>query len=655
MIRPRLLIDPGSAGSSDASVRRVSLPRLDDLRLSAATDRRDQLITSLIKTAESQCAEEPWTPATPLPQRDAAEVERKNREYALVGLTASRILDGSLAALLLDRRDLAESVLLQIETIYDRSVWEEIEDQTHLFHGDHCSLRSGQLAFAIGLAYDWLYQLLTSSERARIISGFHDRFTLQFRDALKYRDRWVDFNNNFVTAIFGGFSVAGMAFDGDYSEASWLIDTGSSRIDAYVDGLFGPEGEFDESVQYSSSVSALVSVLLVRRSYENSERCLTGVPLEKYLEWYIHATLPPGRIVGFGDPGVDMPPVLTSAAAGAALYRNPVFQWFYEEYADKALPSHRNLSFETILYDPAVKARSPEGVLPRGRAYREFAGIVTSRNRWIEPDSIVYAKCGCELNHGHADWGQLCIDGSNERLVVDLGSTPGYPRADSHKYYNYQQWGHNVFFVGDPDSGGTPIPSRDLRKTGCGGRLSESRFDETLGSCFRFDLSNAYPSGVEVKRSVVHLFPRVVVVLDSLKNDEEEIPISLRWHLAECPQSDDSGNFFIERNGVHLSGLVAVISGDLEVRAGHHAYCHPYNRNAHGELYSQRNEPYVEAAGTAKRCSILTLFCVGTNAGWAHHSPNWSIETGEGNVEITLTEEDTLSVVKNVNEIAIDW
>ena len=115
----------------------------------------------------------------------------------------------------------------------------------------------------------------------------------------------------------------------------------------------------------------------------------------------------------------------TQFAAVAAALRDPILQWFYLQYADGVLPGHRKLALEVLFYDATLPAESPDGHLPLGRAYHAEAKLISSRSSWdpVSCTSAVYSKAGREDNHGHPDWGQVCIDGAGERLIDDLGST----------------------------------------------------------------------------------------------------------------------------------------------------------------------------------------------------------------------------------------
>lgn len=632
MKRPHLFLSPEQA---------PGLRTVDDVRAGIREGHAGRLWDDLAAKVDRESADDPWTPESPLPDRSPDQVRHANREYDLVAMTSNRILDAALVALIREDRKPVDSLLGQLRSLYDVAEWPEIEDETHLAHGDHCSLRRGQLAVAIGLAYDWAHPILRADERRFILDGFHARFTNAFRASLHAGDRWVNWRQNFCSCIYGGFAIAGMAFADDYRESEWLVDTGRAAMDDYLGRLFGPEGEFNESVQYAGSAAAVTDYLMAERAVDpTSTRSLTDIRFDAFCRWYMYFTLPPGRVAGFGDPRPDMQPVVFHYAALASALRDPVFQWYYLQYADRSEATHRRRALELLAYDPTLEPESPDGRMPLGRAYPNRARLISSRSSWDPDDatSVVYAKAARESNHGHADWGQICLDGHGERLLIDLGSPPGYPRTDRHRYYNYQQYGHNVFVFGDGETGGISLAETDRA-----GDVTFAEFDDASGSAWRIDLSAVYDDVHAVTRTVLHLFPRTLVVLDDAHLVSPSA-ISLRWHTPVPPALDDDGTLAFSHGRAALSGLIHRLDGTANIAVGHHAYASPYDRNALGDPYEQRHEPFVELTAHDDRCRVISLFCVedaGDDPGrWERRGDGWEHATKEGVVRVTLVDDE---------------
>jgi hypothetical protein len=251
------------------------------------------------------------------------------------------------------------------------------------------------------------------------------------------------------------------------------------------------------------------------------------------------------------------------------------------------------------------------------------------------------------MNHSHPDWGQVCLDGYGERLLRDLGSPPAYPRDDRDRYYNYQQWGHNVLVFGKNETGGVPFSKRDLA-----GDIVDARFDDVLGGIWKMDLTNVYDEARKVTRTVVHLLPRVLVIVDEAEL-HSEMEISLRWHTAAPPEILGEGHMRIDGDHASLAGWVGRFDGEAKLDARQHAYVAPYNVDALGDTQPQRHEPFVELAMVGDRCKITSLFCVEAEDGkpnlWRQTDNEWQIQTEEGLVQVSTTR-DRLRVLRGDDE-----
>ncbi len=562
-----------------------------------------------------------------------------NRSYTVVARAANRILDMAMVGMVTEEQRYVDSALAQIMALFDEEQWPEWSDQAHLNKGLNADLRHGQLVMPVALAYDWLYTQLTPEQRKNIIEGL-DRYAIKpYKAGFEAKEQWSRRRSNWMTVVLGGFGIAGMALGGDHPESEVLVNNSLDQMLAYLD-IIGPDGEFNESVQYAGSMSYVIRYLLaLKYSGVKEGNPFDDERITKFYRWYMQMTFPPGRVAGFGDPGADMPPVVVPAAAVAGATQDPLLQWFYEQYNHKMLASHRNRSLELLYYDASLKAQSPQGILPLAKAYQNQGKLVSSRSSWdpVSTPSVVYGKAGREAFHGHADWGQLCLDGYGERLVVDLGSPPGYPNGNYQFYYNYQQFGHNIFVIGENDTGGVSVKAK-----GHNGKFKWTKFDEERGAAWAIDLSGVYGENTDVTRTVVHLLPRVAVVLDQAVVPEQQ-PISLRWHLAKESVPDASGTFGFVAGRARLAGKMVRLDGEGRFIASNHAYEEPYNKHRLGTVFKQRHEPYIELKVEDNTCTVLSLFAVQESATeeatWENISDKaWVINTTEGRVEVQVTQ-----------------
>ncbi len=239
----------------------AGLRSLSQVRSALCEGRAAELWRKLQAKVAAESVQDAWTPKSPLAERPADAIAHADREYNLIALVTNRILDGAFAALITDDSSQAAAVLRQIGSLWDDDAWPDFEAFSHLRHGDHCSLRRGQLSLAIGLAYDWMHHLISPKQRRCMIDGYDRRFTEAFRVAHECGDRFTRMSNNFVPVIYGGFAIAAMAFGNDYERGDYLLQLCRPKMQVYAETLFGPEGEFPESMQYGASTADVVQYL----------------------------------------------------------------------------------------------------------------------------------------------------------------------------------------------------------------------------------------------------------------------------------------------------------------------------------------------------------------------------------------------------------
>jgi hypothetical protein len=329
----------------------------------------------------------------------------------------------------------------------------------------------------------------------------------------------------------------------------------------------------------------------------------------------------------------------------AAANRDSVLQWFYLNYPPRG--QLRSLPWMLLWFDATVEPTSPEGKIPHGRAFRTHGAAISSRTDWNPRSTAcaVYGKAAVEHYHEHHDAGQVCIDGYGKRLIVDLGSpAPGYPAdffapASRYKYYNASSWGHNVLVFGGREM---------AAKRGQSANILAAEFDDERGGFWQLDLTDLYDGVKRVVRTVVHLNPAIVVVLDDavLERDEE---ISLRWHTIDRCEPDNEGRFRVEAGNVHLAArVVRLDAGEIAHTRREHEYHPPYNRYRLGTLLNQRHESFVAAKLRDDKCRLLSLFAVfppgETAQTWEQESGNWVIHTPDGRVSATV-KTDLLEIV----------
>ncbi|MBN4073940.1 heparinase II/III family protein [bacterium AH-315-E10] len=544
------------------------------------------------------------TPSSMCAERRARHAEIKNCDYIIVNEAGQRIQRAALMCLLTDDIRFKDDALVQLRSILSEDEWPDWRDQAHPNYP--VDLRTGQFMHAVGQAYDWLHNVLSDNEREFIIDGMDRRAIQPYLESLKLNPWWATSGepNNWMTCIVGGASVLGMGFRDDHPKSQWLMDYGVDKFKSYLD-VIGKEGEFNECVGYSGAMRFPIEFLnLYRYVTLGKEDLLDDPRIRAFCDWYMYVIVPPGVNVPFGDTWPGAGPVASMFAGMAGATRNPIYQWFYETYAD-----HNKLkapSIDLLLYDPSVKGESPTGKMPLARAFKEHSACWSSRTSWdpYSTQSVVMGKGGHgNEGHGHHDAGTLCIDAYGKALITDPGNIQ-YPSdyfgANKYQYYNAAAHGHNV-----PVFDGMEMKIGAEHKA----EILHTEFNDVIGSVWSVDTTALYSGVSSVRRAVIHLFPNIIAVLD-LATLADHDTTSIRWHTIEQAEQDNDGGFSVWNDGVCLQGKM--INGNdstsIEFFSRTHVYEEPFDYDRNGSPLEQKNEPFLEAIVTGTDLCVLTVF-----------------------------------------------
>ena len=161
------------------------------------------------------------------------------------------------------------------------------------------------------------------------------------------------------------------------------------------------------------------------------------------------------------------------------------------------------------------------------------------------------------------------------------------------------------------------------------GQVVSSKFVPGLGAAWKMDLSAAYAAGQQVARTVLHLHPGYVAVVDEAVLDRERA-ISLRWHTCDRAEPDGHGNFMVHGKKAKVAALVKSLgTSEAQISRHEHGYEFPYDRDRMGAVLEPRRESFIEAKLYGDRCWLLTLFSVTSLAAedqvWVRSAAGWTM------------------------------
>ena len=296
-----------------------------------------------------------------------------------------------------------------------------------------------EMAFALAVGYDWLYEVLSPASRAEIRTALIDKaVSLPF--ATNHRG-WVNAENNWGQVCHGGLTAAALAVMEDEPDlAARTIHQAAHHVTRSM-AAFAPHGSYPEGPGYwSYGTTYNVLLIALLESALDTDFGLSLAPGFAETGEYINLVAgPSGRYFNYADGG-------DGRAAEPALhwlakrYQRP--DWTLNEpgllRSDirrllRADPrgSHGRFLPLTLLWmaepDPATVNRMPlhwsgGGSVP----------ITLHRSAWADPRAtFVGLKAGSpSANHGHMDTGSFVLDALGVRWAVDLGAE-GYHGIES--------------------------------------------------------------------------------------------------------------------------------------------------------------------------------------------------------------------------------
>jgi hypothetical protein len=387
----------------------------------------------------------------PPPPGPQARRSQNNVAYAITGAAVAYAIERQPKYL-----DAARSWLL---AAIDYEPW------GYTYSKPNVDLAAGHLLYAIGWAYDLLYQDLDEADRARVRKSLERHAALvydAFGPAPGKRFNFTQ-NHNFIPT--SGLGVAALALMGESADApKWAALARAHHHRA--NQLLSPDGYYYEGLEYWIFSSPWLVHFYDAWEHATGESLWDLGPARNWKLYVAHAVLPDGQnAFDFGDiwegpltraksgteygrvyPGGTLQSNFNVLYRVAARFHDPEAQAVAERCAHAG---HTNLEeYWTLLWrDPSLKA-APMASLPLTHHF-EDSGVVYHRTSW-EPDAVAVAfKAGppeghrvarllakapewrLDSGHSHPDAGSFIIWAGGRYLTGDTGYA-GLPQARHH-------------------------------------------------------------------------------------------------------------------------------------------------------------------------------------------------------------------------------
>ncbi|MDP2984247.1 MAG: heparinase II/III family protein [Candidatus Latescibacter sp.] len=446
--------------------------------------------------------------------------------------------------------------------IYSR-VWPwGVKDDQVSFNFD---IRSGDMSFELGTAYDWLYPGLTNAQRDRIRGALLSNAILLVRNNYDYHWWATAYRCNWCGICFSGFGIASLALLTENPELVDGVAETYNRLTKMFD-CYDQDGGWQEGRGYWAY--GMRSCIF----YMDALNRLTDRKYDLFRHPKIKSNPATFALYGltgyFGD------------GSGAVVGSPHLLNKLIEETKDTDAAYYRAylLGTGSDMFDIIWPRSSVQPVEPRQKS-KHFRGIdwAVMRSDFKDPEKVTVA-CKAGMNddphHGHLDAGQFMVNWRGQAYVSDLGSGKYFY---DEKYFDEIRWkypmagseGHNLIFV----NGEYQLSAKYKDKPwtpGIGGKILEFRTsgarDYTL-----MDNTNAYAKEhlKGWRRHIILDKPMVTVLLDEVKS-APGAEIEARFH-SDCTIAAQE-NFTLLKGSKGVMAIIPVADGKITMKPGSHSY-----------------------------------------------------------------------------------
>ena len=429
----------------------------------------------------------------------------------------------------------------------------------------------GEMACAVGLAYDWIYDYMGEDDKRFIRDaikshGFEPAMD-DYLDRERNRSyRWYQDQpgDNWKMVCNGGITIAALAIcDEDGVDTEYLTDIfGYAFENTYkaVRDFYLPDGSYSEGFTYWNYATDYLGyyVSALKTSTGTDYGLADYKPVEDSAYYVKFMCSNKFYSFNFGDAIEELVCPETMFFVGKNFAKPDVMTMRKEEILrDPSLAGARDLFW----YIPTESV----GLEGRPMGFGSVAGDNASFRSGFDRDDF-YAAIHFGDNdayHGHADMGNFVVEWKQRRFLCDLGQD-NYNVKNYRIAYRYRAEGHNTLVI-NPDDGADQVLSSICHV---------DRFNDGAdGDAYAIsDMSAAYVGDKQVVRGMrMTADKKWIIVRDEMKLDEGDVGYWFAHTRGKINVSDDGKSATIEMDGEKLY-FALLGDGVFEVMEAKHLY-----------------------------------------------------------------------------------
>ena len=333
------------------------------------------------------------------------------------------------------------------------------------------TLNAGEVLHGLGIGFDWLYQDLSTTERALVVSSIVNTGLSKVQAALSstppvWAKAFVSTYSNWNTVILGGSIIAALAVQGESGTPIWVdqvLDSALSDLKTWSANAWGPDGAWPEGLNYGGYseryLVPTIASLLTATGDDSGLRSLPGVLKgPRFITAGLVPTHPYLTQYDYFD-GRALPETLVSWLAMAAWANDAPAAAAIKKALSQVAPFILPNETETmamnaplaLIYYTTLGTPGEEVSLPLVERFHTVE-LVTSRSSRADENATFIAFKGLNTSgnwaHTHLDQGSFVFATHGQWFAQDLGSdqysAPGYFSSARFKLLRTNISGHNT-------------------------------------------------------------------------------------------------------------------------------------------------------------------------------------------------------------------
>jgi len=289
-------------------------------------------------------------------------------------------------------------------------------------------LDTAEMALAVAIGYDWLYDQLSEADRAEFAQALVEKGLTPSLDGKQW---WIAGTNNWNQVCHAGMVAAAIAVaDLQPDLATQIVQRAIENV-PHSAHAYDPDGVFPEGPNYWGYGTTFHILLVAElQTFSGQAYGMDTLPgFDKTAIYLNEVTAPSGRYFNYSDGGDGKRAPEAAIFWFAQRFHHP--EWLRYELKelndsldryDKRAEGERHLAFDLLWRNPSL-ADDGKTAFPLHWLGRGENPVVVHRAAWDDPDALYLALKGGSptLSHAHMDVGSFILEADGVRWAVDPG------------------------------------------------------------------------------------------------------------------------------------------------------------------------------------------------------------------------------------------